>query len=310
MDLTNWFCWVTVVGAVMGLLAAVQQFLNHGLGSFVRAVFVTFVIGLALALGYPHVQMRTTGGGTPIALAVNATPVEPTPDNAAPIKRTPLSPTTTSPASTPVECGSPGSTSAEPTPLKPVTADSTFKLAEPVPVETTPVQPPPLIPISLGPTTTDPASTPVECELPESTLAEPTPLNPVTAHSTFKLADPAPINRTPIEPGTVPKERAKTADVKPTLPALLPAQQKLFSPSEVVYCPICSSAYSSKGPKVGVTCPHCGGKANLGSSHDYMVHRCGTCGKLCRTTHFPPVIGPYFFRYYCPYCKEYHWFRD
>lgn len=287
MDLTNWFCWVTIVAAVLGLLAAVQQFLTHGLGSFVRAVFVTSVIGLALALGYPHVQMRIVGGGTQMALAVNATPIEPAPANAAPIKRTPLGPTTTSRVSTSIACALPESALAEATSLSISTADSTFELAEPVRVERTPVLPPPLIPLSIGPTAVSSASTPVKPELPES-----------------------PINRTPFEPGTVPKERAKTVGVKPVLPALLPAQQKLFSPTEVVYCPICSSAYSSKGPKVGVKCPHCGGKVNLGSSQDYMVHRCGTCGKLCRTTHFPPVIGPYFFRYYCPYCKEYHWFRD
>jgi hypothetical protein len=356
VDLTHWFCWVTVAGAMIGLLAAVQQLLIHGLKSFVRAVFVTCVIGLALALGYPHVQVRPVGGGTQIALAVNATPVESAPAHAAPLERTPRSSTPASPASAPV-----ARAGAESAAILPTTADDTSigpsiandrraandaadssrfgwyprdaalddsaginRLAESVPVGPPPAPPALLDPASLG-LTTSPGATPLERGLAESTSAEPTAITPTAVHSTFKLAEratvepkpvdptalnPAAINRTPFEPGAVPKERSKAVAVKPTLPALLPAQQKLFSPSQVVYCPICSSAYSSSGPKVGVTCPHCGGKVNLGSSRDYMVHRCGTCGKLCRTTHFPPAIGPYFFRYFCPYCREYHWFRD
>jgi hypothetical protein len=271
VDLTHWFCWVTVAGAVMGLLAAVQQVLIHGLRPFVRAVLVTFVIGSALALVYPHIQLRTIGGGTQVALAVNATPVESTPVRPAPLSRKPFSPATVSPAPTPVESRLAESMLPESTPLNPTTANTTFKLAEPVP---------------LGPTLVGPA------------LLIPAPIKP------------APINRTPSKPGTFQPGRVESVGFKPTLPAFLPVQQSLFWPSEVAYCPICSSAYSSNGPASGVKCLHCGEKVNLVSNHDYMVHRCGKCGTLYRTTHFPPAIAPYLFRYYCSSCKEYHWFPN
>jgi hypothetical protein len=281
VDLAHWFCWITATGAIIGLIAAIQQLLLHGLQPFLRAALVAVVIGLALAFVYPNIQVRTVGGGTEVALAVNATLPEPTPVGPAPLNCTPLSPTTISPAPTPVESRFAESTLAEPTPLipaplNPTTVGSNFKLAESTPIEPAPVGP---TPIGLAPRS--PAA-----------------------------SKPAPINRTPFKPGTVPPGRAESVGLKPTLPAFLPAQQRLFWPSEVAYCPICSSAYSSQGPAFGVKCPHCAERVNLVSNHDYMVHRCGKCGTLYRTTHFPPALAPYLLRYYCSFCKEYHWFPN
>jgi hypothetical protein len=269
VDLTHWFCWITVAGAVMGLLAAVQQLLIHGLRPLVRAVLVTAGLGSVLALAYPYLEVRTTGAGIPKALAVNTTPGESAPTGPGAQTPTAVNPTAITAGPLPVESKLVESMPLGPAPLEPATANSAVRPTEPAP--TGPMQ--------------------VELE----------PVNSVPIKS-------VPINRSPVAPGIVQVERAETAGFKPTLPALLSAEQRLFSPSEVAYCPTCFSAYSSNGPTVGVKCVHCAAQVNLVSSRDYMVHRCSKCGKLCRTTHFPPAIGPYVFRYYCPFCKEYHWF--
>jgi hypothetical protein len=275
VDLTHWFCWITVAGAVMGLLAAVQQLMIHGLRPFVRAVLVTIAIGSALAIAYPYVQVRPVGAGPQNVLAAGAAPATPTPVQPAPLNLAPLGPAAVCPTparaeSNLVESSVPESVPASVTPLGPTTADSAFK-----PVE---APPPGAASVAVAP-------------------IAPPPLPPSAAK-----------NRTPVPPGTVQAERPQIAGLKPILPALLAAEQRLFSPSEVAYCPACFSAYSSKGPTVGVRCVHCAATVNLVSNQDYMVHRCSKCGKLRRTTHFPPAIGPYVFRYYCSFCKEYHWF--
>jgi hypothetical protein len=315
VDLTHSFCWITAAGAVIGLVAAVQQLLIHGLQPFLRAVFVIFVVGLGSALVYPHIQVRTVGGRTQVDLALSTTRVESTPVRPAPLNRTPLSPTTVSPAATPDESSVAAPVPFNLTPIDPTTVDSTFTLTKPAPAPPAPVDTAPVGLAPLGPTTAGPAATPAESRSAAPTQVELTPvgptpvgLNPAPLNSA--PIKPAPSNRTPSKPVTVQSGRATSEGFKPTLPALLPPQQTHFSPSEVAYCPICSCAYWSKGPTVGVKCPHCDGKVNLVSSRDYMVHRCGKCGRLYRTTHFPPAIGPYFFRYYCSFCKEYHWFLD
>jgi hypothetical protein len=240
VDLTHWFCWITAAGAVFGLLAAVQQLLTHGLLPFVRAVCVTAVIGLAVALVYPNIHVRNVGSGNQMALAVNAPAVGATTDGAAP----------------------PGPMTADSAPVLPLGTS----LVEPMQVETAPAKP--------------------------------------------AMVEATPAGRTPIETGTVTRRRSEAVAFKPSPPALLPAQQKLFWPSEVAYCPICFRAYSSKGPTHDVKCPHCAAEVNLVSDPQYMVHRCGKCGALYRTMHFPPAVGPYLFRYYCSFCKEYHWYPN
>jgi hypothetical protein len=209
VDLTHWFCWVTVAGAIIGLIAAVQQLLMHGWKPFVRAATVTLVIGVALTFVYPSIQAHMAGGEAPASPAAEAMPIEPAP----------LLP-----------------------PAKPL---------------------------------------------------EPPPLPPA---------------RTPIESATVKSVRAASAAFKAAVPTFLTAQQMQFTPSEVAYCPLCFSAYSCQGATVGVTCVHCNKEVNLVSSTEWMVYRCGKCGTLYRTTHFPPPIGPYRFQYYCSFCKEYHWY--
>jgi phage FluMu protein Com len=139
-------------------------------------------------------------------------------------------------------------------------------------------------------------------------LTESVPAEAAAAEPTAIV--PPPLNRGPSTPGAAEPRRAESSVAKPLLPVFLPAQQKMFSPSEVAYCPICFSAFSSRGPALGVRCPHCAASVNLVSRQDYMVHRCGKCGRLHRTTHFPPAIGPYFFRYYCSFCRENRWFPN
>lgn len=262
MDLTHWFGLITVAGAVMGMLAAIQQLLIHGLKPFVHAIFITFGVGMALAMAYPHIQWRTPGGATQALLSINATPPQSTATGPAPLKTASLGLTTVNRASNPVESALEESKSADQMALAPITSPSAFKPTEPALVELRPINPAP------------------------------------------------PTSRASPQYAAVPTERAAAMGVKPKAPALLPAQQKFFWPAEVASCPACFCAYSSKGPIVDVHCPHCARKVNLVSNPDYIVCRCGTCGKAFRTTIFPPIIGPYLFRYYCPYCKDHHWFLD
>jgi hypothetical protein len=285
VDLTNWFCWVTMAGALFGLLAAIQQLLLHGLQTFVRAVMVLFVIGVALVLIYPYIQVRPISNGPQVALAVGTATAD-SPVAPARLENAPAV-ATAGPAAARREAGLAEPASLNPAPLSlPIAILPKPAEAAPVTSATAEQMPPAPVTAELGPV--------------ESVTPEPAPRKPGPIDSAAKTAAPE-------KPGTLPPGRSEP---KPVLPALLSAQQKLFAPSEVAYCPVCFSAYSAKGPKEGVKCPHCAAKVNLVSDEDYMVHRCGKCGKLYRTTHFPPPVGPLFFRYYCPACGEHRWYPN
>jgi hypothetical protein len=293
MDLAQWFCWITGVGAIVGLIAAIQQLLNHGLQPFVRAATLAVVIGAALALAYPNLQKRAGEGRTPLGLATSSS----TPVGSASPGATPLTPLAASPiaprvASRPPELLVPPLAAVNMAAITSRPVDNAFSPAEPAKVAapTVATSPAAASPIAAGSAALPPVG---------SMLTSPA------------LLDPATGNRTPLKPALVPPERASsTGGVKTLSPTPLAAQQKLFWPSDVAYCPVCSSVYSSKGPTHGVKCGHCGGTADLVSNHDCMVHRCGKCGALRQTTHIPSTFLPYVFRYYCSFCKEYHWYPN
>ena len=96
------------------------------------------------------------------------------------------------------------------------------------------------------------------------------------------------------------------------LPKLLPAQETLFLPAEVLFCPVCGTAYSAKGPKDNVRCLYCGKEVSLKPNSSLVVFRCSECKTLLKTSRIPPQPGPFrtriAFPYYCEICKKTNWF--
>jgi ribosomal protein S27E len=96
-------------------------------------------------------------------------------------------------------------------------------------------------------------------------------------------------------------------------PALLSLQQTVFAPAEVVYCPICNTAYSAAGPRDGVRCMKCNNKVTLRPDTASTVFRCVECKNLLKTPYKSPTSGlliktPTTFPYDCPFCKKHNWF--
>jgi hypothetical protein len=96
------------------------------------------------------------------------------------------------------------------------------------------------------------------------------------------------------------------------LPRLLPAEETLFLPSEVLFCPMCGAAYSSQGPKDNVRCLFCGKEVSLKPNSTLVVFRCAECKTLLKISQIPSQTGPFHtriaFSYYCDICKKTNWF--
>jgi DNA-directed RNA polymerase subunit RPC12/RpoP len=109
----------------------------------------------------------------------------------------------------------------------------------------------------------------------------------------------------PLPPAYVPVPAAQ--------PTPLPLQKRVFSPSEVFFCPDCGKAYSSDGLRDYVECTSCGHTVMLQPDLKATVFRCVQCNSLLKTSYKPPYTGtlrvPTVFDYFCPFCNKKLWFR-
>lgn len=100
----------------------------------------------------------------------------------------------------------------------------------------------------------------------------------------------------PIHPAVVPALQ----------PTQLPLHQRVFAPSEVLFCPDCGKAYSSKGLRDNVECAKCGHIVMLQADPNATVFRCVHCNTLFTTSYKPAYTGlfPTGTVLDCPNCKK------